>query len=377
MARYSAYKRADMQPKYRTIEDLLKEESFINYCLRKNEQDVHYWEKYLAENPGKKELIAEAVQEYRLMFTALAQADLEEQLSALKKKLAGSDSDSAPVIELNPPGPRGVPFYRRFSSIAVAALAVLAISFYFVRKIPRTPTPQNQTAQYICKAGERKSFQFPDGTQVILNAGSEIYLNDQYAKNTREVFLKGEAFFEVQHNAEVPFIVHTPSMDVKALGTAFNVKSYNNEGRTEAVLVRGLVEVTLKKDNNRKLLLHPDEKVMWAEDKAASEAGALRPAAINNTGIVKPVKKNDNGDVKEIAWVQNNLAFEDEAFEEIAYQLNRWYNVNIQFESNDIKQYHFTASFKREKIEQVLDILKASKKFNYRIDEAQHILIYK
>lgn len=377
MARYSAYKRADMQHKYRTVEDLLKEESFINYCLRKNEQDVHYWEKYLAENPGKKELISEAVQEYRLLFTALAQADLEEQLSALKKKLTGNESDSAPVIELNPASQARTPFYRRFSSIAVAAMAVLAIGFYFIRKTPRTPTPQNKIVQYTCKPGERKSFQFPDGTQVILNAGSEIYLNDQYAKNTREVFLKGEAFFEVQHNAEVPFIVHTASMDVKALGTAFNVKSYNNEGRTEAVLVRGLVEVTLKKDNNRKLLLHPDEKVMWREDKT-NNTGVSRLSTVNlEQAIIKPVNKNDNGDVKEIAWVQNNLAFEDEAFEEIAYQLNRWYNVNIQFESNDIKQYRFTATFKKEKIEQVLDILRASKRFNYRFQGEQNIVIYK
>lgn len=363
-----------MQHRYRTVEDLLKEESFINYCLRRNEPDVHYWEKYIAENPGKKELVEEAVQEYRLLFTALAQADVEEQLDALKKKLTGSDS--APVVDLNPVGQVRPPWYRRFSSIAVAALAVIAIGLYVIRKAPRIPTPQHNTVQYICKPGERKSFQFPDGTQVILNAGSELYLNEQYAKNTREVFLKGEAFFEVQHNAQVPFIVHTASMDVKALGTAFNVKSYNNEGKTEATLVRGLVEVTLKKDNNRKLLLHPDEKVMWKEGKINNGAGSSHAVTVSNLEV-KPVKKNDNGDVKEIAWVQNNLAFEDEAFEEIAYQLNRWYNVNIQFESNDIKQYHFTATFKQEKIERVLDILKASKKFNYHINEGQNILIYK
>ncbi|HUP12778.1 MAG TPA: FecR domain-containing protein, partial [Niastella sp.] len=287
-------------------------------------------------------------------------------------------SDSTPVIELNLAGKSRVPLFRRFSSIAIAAMAVLAIGFYFVRKTPRTPTPQSRTIQYTCKPGERKSFQFPDGTQVILNAGSEIYLNDQYAKNTREVFLKGEAFFEVQHNAEVPFIVHTASMDVKALGTAFNVKSYNNEGRTEAVLVRGLVEVTLKKDNNRKLLLRPDEKVMWREDKA-NNTGVPRSGAVNNReqAVVKPVKKNNNGDVREIAWVQNNLAFEDEAFEEIAYQLNRWYNVNIQFETDDIKQYHFTATFKKEKITQVLEILRASKRFNYRFEGEQNLVVYK
>src|SRR5688572_33454975 len=111
-----------MQHKYRTVEDLLKDESFINYCLRKNEQDVHYWETFIAENPGKKELIEEAVQEYRLLFTALAQADLEEQLAGLKKKLVSSEN--APVIELKPVRHSAV-LYRRFSSIAIAMLAVV------------------------------------------------------------------------------------------------------------------------------------------------------------------------------------------------------------------------------------------------------------
>jgi len=366
-----------MQQKYRTVEDLLKEESFINYCLRNNEQDVHYWEIFIAEDPGKKELVEEAVQEYRLLFTALARTDMEEQLTSLRNKVEGNEG--TPVIELNRGGNMRNRFYRRFTSIAVAVLAVITMGLYLFWKVQRASAPQSGRIQYVCKPGERKSFQFPDGTQVILNAGSEIYLNDQYAKDTREVFLKGEAFFEVQHNAAVPFIVHTASMDVKALGTAFNVKSYNDENKTEAVLIRGLVEVTLKKDNNRKLLLHPDEKVLWTENNAAPSAAA--PPATNKTvpeqAVIKAVRKSDNGAIKEVAWVQNNLAFEDEAFDEIAYQLNRWYNVNIQFETSDIKQYHFTATFKKEKIEQVLDILKASKKFNYRFEGEKTILLFR
>ena len=366
-----------MQPKYRTVEDLLKEESFINYCLRNNERDILYWESYIAANPGKKELIAEAVQEYRLLFTALAQSDLEEQLTNLKNKVEGNESTR--VIDLHRAGRGRMAVYPRFSSIAIVALAILTIGLYLVWKVQRPAIPQPERIQYACKPGERKSFQFPDGTQVILNAGSELYLNDNYAKNTREVFLKGEAFFEVQHNAAVPFIVHTASMDVKAVGTAFNVKSYNNENKTEAVLIRGLVEVTLKKDNNRKLLLHPDEKVLWTENKTTNETTppSATSKAITEQAIIKPVKKSDNGDVKEVAWVQNNLAFEDEPFEEIAFQLNRWYNVNIQFESNDIRQYHFTATFKKEKIGQVLDILRTSKRFNYRMEGDRDILIYK
>jgi transmembrane sensor len=359
-----------MLHKYRTVEDLLKSASFINYCLRKNEPDVHYWETFVVENPDMKELVEEAVQEYRLLFSALAQSDLEEQLDSLKKRMAGN----APVIDLKH-RPLSRAFYRRFSYIAVAAMAVITISLYIFWKGQHTRTSETGTIQYAAKPGERKSFQLPDGTGVIMNAGSEVSLNEQYGKGTRDVFLKGEAFFEVQHNAAVPFIVHTASMDVKALGTAFNVKSYNDENKTEAVLIRGLVEVTLKKDNNRKLLLHPDEKVLWNETGGEATIKASKTNNNLEQGVVKPVRKLDNGSVKELAWVQNNLAFEDETFEEIAYQLNRWYNVNIQFESDDIKQIHFTATFKKEKIGHVLDILKASKKFNYRFEGEQHIVI--
>jgi ferric-dicitrate binding protein FerR (iron transport regulator) len=118
--------------------------------------------------------------------------------------------------------------------------------------------------------------------------------------------------------------------------------------------------------------------VLWTEDKAGVNAGAPTPVSKNipEQAVIKPVKKSENGEVKELAWVQNNLAFEDETFEDIAYQLNRWYNVNIQFESNDIKQYHFTATFKKEKIEQVLEILRTSRNFSYRFEE-QKILIYR
>jgi transmembrane sensor len=295
------------------------------------------------------------VHEYRLLFTALANADLDEQVQQLKNKLEGGVQ--APVIALNPRRNR---FSRRIT-IGIAAAAV-GIIMYFMLQPTAKPHVNPQPLQYTCNHGERRNLQLPDGTIVSMNAGSEIKLNDNYGKATREIFLEGEAFFEVQHNKAVPFIVHTTTMDVKALGTAFNVRSYKGETKTEALLVRGLIEVTLKKDNNRKLLLRPDEKLLWTEKET-------------NKPAIQPVKKLDNGQVKELAWVENNLAFDDESFEEIATQLNRWYNIDIQFGSDSVKQYHFTATFKKEKIERVLEILKASKKFNYTIN-GQTILIH-
>jgi transmembrane sensor len=361
-----------MPHRYRTVEDLLQDDSFINYCLRKNGSDIAYWQQFIRDHPDKQPLIAEAEQEFCWLFHSLAQADLQEQLQHLKSKVVRHEQ----ALDVTGcAGIKAVWGWRSYVGVAAAVVLLpLIAGIYFLRQTTKEPVTPVVTATYECLQGERKSFQLPDGTQVVLNAGSSISLNTDYAKRLREVFLKGEAFFEVQHNATAPFIVHTPSMDVKALGTAFNVRSYNNEYRTEAVLVRGLVEVTLKKDRNRKLLLHPDEKLSWADHNRK----VVTQRTTNDTMqlVIRPLKKLDNGSIKELAWVQNNLTFDDETFEEIAWQLNRWYNVEIQFAHDQMKQYHFTATFKKEKLGQALDILKASKHFQYRYENEHTIVIY-
>ncbi|MES1249334.1 MAG: DUF4974 domain-containing protein, partial [Chitinophaga rupis] len=82
-----------------------------------------------------------------------------------------------------------------------------------------------------------------------------------------------------------------------------------------------------------------------------------------------PAKKMDDGSTQEVAWVENNLVFDDEDFVQIAAQLERWYGIKVSFTSEEVKTFHFTGTFKKEKIERVLEILRSSKKFNYEIDD--------
>lgn len=362
-----------MSHSHLTIDGLLKDESFISYCTRKDEKDILYWENYIKEHPAAKEIIEEAQQEYQLLFTALATTDLDEQLKMLKKKVEAADVTATAI---NTARKYRTSFFRRYRyAVAAAAVVILTTGYFIWNKQQPAKTQGLVAQQYSSKPGERKNFQLPDGTQVTLNSGSEITVNETYGQATRDVYLKGEAFFEVQHNKQVPFIVHTDDMDVKALGTAFNVKSYDEEKKSEAVLIRGLVEVTLKKDNNRKVLLHPDEKVFWSMQGPKEKKGIPEVKTADDKGIIKPIKKMDDGSIKELAWVENNLAFNDEALEDIAVQLSRWYGVTIRFDSEEVKQFHFTGTFKKEKIERVLDILKSSKTFHYRFDGQETIVI--
>ena len=140
---------------------------------------------------------------------------------------------------------------------AVAAIAIIACVYY----LPVTGTNkdlQNTQAknQISTKNGSKTSLVLPDGTKVWLNSGSQLDYDKNYGNKLREVSLIGEAYFDVVKNPERPFLIHTRKMDIKVIGTAFNVKCYPGEKTTETSLVRGSIEVTLK-DRQEKIMLKP------------------------------------------------------------------------------------------------------------------------
>src|SRR5439155_8152 len=113
----------------------------------------------------------------------------------------------------------------------------------------------------------------PDGTQVWLNAESRITYSNTFNKSLREVNLEGEAYFDVTHDAAHPFIVHTSSIAIKVLGTAFTVKSYASDKTIEATLLRGSIEVVKNNDPSApKVILRPHEKLVFNKEEKNSTA---------------------------------------------------------------------------------------------------------
>lgn len=347
---------------------MLTDESFINYCKGSSPADTARWESYLLANPLERRYIEEAKDRFMALFTALAISDREEQETRLLRRM--TQNDEAPVFQMQVP--EGKKTGNRFSRLfrLVAAAVVMAILSFFAIDWYNKPSAESLKV-FECAYGERKNLQLPDGSVVILNSGSKMKIRDDYGVSARDIYLEGEAFFDVKHNRDIAFIVHTPAMDVRAVGTAFNVKAYPGEKVTEASLVRGLVEVTLKKEQNRKLILHPNEKVQWSpqnqENGHVSGANLSDKEKTTNSGSLQSLTKTDGDEIKEIAWIENKLVFADESFEDIAILLERWYGVKIAFADDMIRHYRFTGSFEKEKIETVLAFLKESKNFNYEI----------
>jgi ferric-dicitrate binding protein FerR (iron transport regulator) len=358
-----------------TIEALLTDESFISYCKKDNPEDIHRWETYIKENPAQYMLVETARERYIELFKALAIADQKEQEALLIARI--NQAETPPVVQMNEPPNKGrfVPWLLRISA---AAMIVLIVG-YFMQKSP-VEQKIEPSKSFAANYGERKNFQLPDGSIVILNAGSSIRIDGNYGTASRDIFLEGEAFFDVKHNQGLPFIVHTPAMDVKALGTAFNVKAYPGEKGTETSLLRGSVEVTLKKDNDRKLILKPNQKVQWGQQNpettaSPSDAGNKKTGIKNGDALVTVLEKTDMGDVQETGWIENKLIFNDDALQDIAILLERWYGIKVVFEDDATKNYRFTGTFEKESLKMVLDVLKESRNFHYEIQPGNTMIV--
>lgn len=269
----------------------------------------------------------------------------------------------------------------------VFLLLVAAGTLFIVTKKEPTSAVASQTLSSVAtRIGNRTKIVLPDGSQVWLNAGSNLdYNNLDFNKDIREVSLNGEAYFDVVKNAEKPFIIHTKKMDIKVVGTAFNVRSYSEEKFSEASLIHGSIEVTLKDRKDQKIILKSYEKISIANDEQNKDEAATKSTQKNvlkNNSkpipqiVVKELKPNPtNNIIAEIAWTQNKLYFEDESLEDIGPMIKRWFGKEVNIQNESLKKVRYTGNFENETIEEVLTYLKLSRSFNFKV-ENEAVVIY-
>lgn len=213
----------------------------------------------------------------------------------------------------------------------------------------------------------RSTMTLPDGSIVRLNAKSKVRYAEGFAKS-REVYLEGEAYFEVAHNKNSPFIVHTSEADIKVLGTKFNVRNYSNEHRMEAALLTGSIELTLRADTGHKILLKPSDKIIVKKDEDGGSA--ITPAASDKKVELTSINLQDSV-IVETSWLNDKMGFYDKPFSEIALDLERQFDVNIEFKNQAVSGYKYTGVYDEDNAEDILKILQMIKPFQYTIKDKQ------
>jgi len=273
-------------------------------------------------------------------------------------------------------------FTKKNKLFALGAMAVLVAAVFFFTFFNNTASPAVAKAaqsEVSTKNGSRSKITLPDGTSVWLNSDSKlVYDNENFGSSIREVSLTGEAYFDVIKNPAKPFIIHAAKMDIRVLGTAFNVKSYPGDKTTETSLIRGSVEVTLK-DRPEKIIMKPNEKLIINNDdykpvtketisRIKQQAAIIQKSRpIIELGHLTLFPKDNS--IVETGWVENRLVFSNETLEEIAVKMERWYGVTIVIASEKLKKEQLTGIFEKETVYQALNALQITTPFTYKVDK--------
>lgn len=198
--------------------------------------------------------------------------------------------------------------------------------------------------------GEKTHLQLPDGSKVWLNSCSTIEYAENYGKTNRNIKLEGEAYFEVAKNQKSPFIVNASGVEVKALGTAFDISAYPEDSFLSTTLFNGKVSVkpTLTK---QEVLLEPNQMAVYYRSR-------------NRIEIQSYDKKNV------AQWRGGNLSFDMMPLNDITKMLERNYDVVFNYENQKIKGLKFSGSFKdNESLSVILDVIKTNTGIQYDMNE--------
>jgi len=266
----------------------------------------------------------------------------------------------------------------RWAAIGLIFMVFGSLIFYFVNE----NIAQLETSYYeiIVPVGSRNNLVLTDGTSVWLNAGSKLSYSKNFGESDRSVYLEGEGYFQVEKNSKDPFTVITSELEIVALGTSFNVKSYRDEDVIQATLVSGsiLVNRTKHKTTEQGLTLEPNQQITYFRDtrqlKLSPDVNEDNESEEVNQKEIKRTTEDElprailsRGIDPEIftSWKDNRLILDNEPFESIAIKLERRFGTNIVIKDEDIRRRRFKGRFEEITMEQALNALQFVSPFEY------------
>lgn len=361
-----------------SVENLVCDESFQRYCLGSNLEDQILWKERMAQHPEHQVIFAEAQQLVNLL--SLNQGSRLHQLKDLRMGIKQRESLQRSLVatadvDLRANAERTKPrkIYQYIGGVA-AAIAII-VSFYLMYN-PGLPDPQirrdqNQVMQIITSGSAiRKTVLLTDGTVITLGKESSIELRKQFDAHKRELWLKGEAFFDVKHDPTSPFTVHTPFDEVKVLGTTFNVKAYPDSQAMETSLIKGRVQVNSMQYLGYSVILKPNQKLIsnkvYDLSTDNNPKAHYKVSALKNTG--------SGGSPVEIKWAQNRLDIDNQPLSVIANKLQNWYGIAIVIRDNQVKDYRYSGIFENETIIKTLEALQLSYPFTFKVEQDRIVI---
>lgn len=306
------------------------------------------FDNYNIDIPKNNDVLTEEVQE-RMLNNIHVRIHIEELIQSIKKDHSSSFASDRLSIPRQP-GHR----LKRYLLYALSLLVVL-FSVWMAIDVQKNELSQEIIAPRLnvkaTSSGQKLTLRLSDGTKVILNANSEITYPENFGDSIRQVNVTGEAYFEVAHNSEKPFLVDFGSLQSKVLGTCFSVKHLLGKNINQIALVSGKVSV-----HQTDIHATQNEVMLLPGEKAVLQAGEIH-------------KKTFDHDT-EVGWKDNIIVFKDADFEEVVETLENWYGVTFHYDNSKHRHsWHFTAKFEDMSLEKLLHIISESEDIQFTIYE--------
>ena len=257
-------------------------------------------------------------------------------------------------------------FYRLSAAAVLLLMLGLGVRLWVAQKERESPLPNDDypssllcEQEYFSPKGTRSRILLPDNTSVWLNAGSSLLVDKHFGEGQRVTRLIGEAYFEVAKDSLNPFIVRTSDVEITVLGTVFIVSAYPEDKEIRTVLVEGVVALNAKTAN--------DSLGQSLQLKRAQMASFQKED--HQVTIQENVPTESY-----TSWRNETLSFNDAPMFEVVKSLERWFNVTIELEDEEIKSYIYTASFTNRTLEQILTYLSYSAPISYALHDDMVIL---
>lgn len=329
-----------------SVEDFISDESFQRYCLYQNERDIQFWEHWKKDHPHKQDDIGEA----EFIVRSLQTRNINDNVLAYESRKQTIRDRLEDAINQKPLH-HSQPWRTLLLSAASVTFFICVIAAIVYTQYDDS-VAEKSTVQYlekVNKPGLRSTFQLADGTIVQLNANSRLRYPASFADlDTRDLELEGEAFFEVAHDPSKPFTVRSGDLKTTALGTSFNVRSYDDHPVSVA-LVTGKVKVTTGiSDKSQEVFLKSGEGAELSIDD----------------GILSTF----TFDRKEyLSWKDGTLYFQQAQENSVVEKLERWYGISIILTNSSPKKWGYNGEFKNKSLKEVLMSISFAMDFDYTI----------
>ena len=304
-------------------------------------EEIKYLEKWIGESGENKKCFDQV----RNIWQAVDTKNVSEVINTqkcLKKVLQRISSDS--------PRKNLWEYWGKIAAVLLIPLLIGNIIWFSSKTRKEISSTAPVLNEVYATFGTRTALKLIDGSLVWLNSGSSLKYPDKFTGGKREVFLNGEAYFEVTSNAEMPFIVKTADLTVKATGTKFNVLGYKSDLKSEITLVDGKVSVSeIETNGNSTLLsnLNPNQHLVFDRD----------------TKLVS-VKNEDT--YKFYSWKDGKLIFRNEPMSEVVKKLSQVFNVDIELQGSALQDYSYRATFEDESLSEILKLLEISSPISFK-----------